>query len=472
MAAEQQTQDPTAENANASSGSGNGGKDSLTVTDNRTGKAYELPISDGTVRAMDLRQIKVDEDEFGMMAYDPAFTNTASCRSAVTYIDGAAGILEHRGYSIEQLCEKSTFLEVAYLLIFGELPTAPQLDRWVFDITHHTFVHEDLKHFFEGFRYDAHPMGMLLAGVGALSTFYPDAKQIGDPEERYMAAVRLIAKVPTLAAFSYRHNMGLPYVYPDNELNYAQNFLSMMFKKTEDRHIPKEALAKALDVLFILHADHEQNCSTSAVRGVGSSDVDPYSAVAAGVAALYGPLHGGANEAVLKMLRRIESPENIPDFLERVKQREEKLMGFGHRVYKNYDPRARIIQQHMGEVFDATEYNPLVEIARELEKHALDDEYFTERKLYPNVDFYSGIIYEALGIPTEMFTVIFAIPRTAGWVAQWMEMQEDPEKKIARPRQIYTGARELDYVGIEQREGPEKIVGPPARRPKRPRRGA
>jgi citrate synthase len=472
MATEQQTQDPNADVANASDGSASAGKDSLTVTDNRTGKSYELPISDGTVRAMDLRQIKVDEDEFGMLAYDPAFTNTASCRSAVTYIDGAAGILEHRGYSIEQLCEKSTFLEVAYLLIFGELPTAPQLDRWTFDITHHTFVHEDLKHLFEGFRYDAHPMGMLLAGVGALSTFYPDAKQIGDPEERYMAAVRLIAKVPTLAAFSYRHNMGLPYVYPDNELNYAQNFLSMMYKKTEDRHVPKDALTKALDVLFILHADHEQNCSTNAVRGVGSSDVDPYSAVAAGVAALYGPLHGGANEAVLRMLRRIESPENIPDFLARVKEREEKLMGFGHRVYKNYDPRARIIQQHMDEVFEATEYNPLVEIARELEKRALDDEYFTSRKLYPNVDFYSGIIYEAMEIPTDMFTVIFAIPRTAGWVAQWMEMQEDPEKKIARPRQIYTGARELDYTPIEQREGPEKIVGPPARRPKRPRRGA
>jgi len=446
--------------------------DSLTITDNRTGQTYEVPISDGTVRAMDLRQIKVNEDEFGMMAYDPAFTNTASCRSSVTYIDGAAGILEHRGYSIEQLCEKSTFLEVAYLLIFGELPTAPQLDRWVYDITHHTYVHEDLKHFFEGFRYDAHPMGMLLAGVGALSTFYPDAKQIGDPEERYMAAVRLIAKVPTLAAFSYRHNMGLPYVYPDNELNYAENFLSMVFKKTEDRHIPKEALTKALDVLFILHADHEQNCSTNAVRGVGSSDVDPYSAVAAGVAALYGPLHGGANEAVLRMLRRIESPENIPEFLERVKQREEKLMGFGHRVYKNYDPRARIIQQYIEPVFEATEYSPLVEIARELEKRALDDEYFTERKLYPNVDFYSGIIYEAMGIPADMFTVIFAIPRTAGWVAQWMEMQEDPEKKIARPRQIYTGARELEYVPIDHRDGPEKIVGPPARRPKRPRRGA
>ena len=446
--------------------------DSLTITDNRTRKSYEVPISDGTVRAMDLRQIKVDEGEFGMMSYDPAFTNTAACRSSITYIDGAAGILEHRGYSIEQLCEKSTFLEVAYLLIFGQLPTAPQLDRWVYDITHHTFVHEDLKHFFEGFRYDAHPMGMLLAGVGALSTFYPDAKQIDDPEQRYMAAVRLIAKVPTLAAFSYRHNMGLPYVYPENDLNFAENFLSMMFKKTEMKHVPKESLSKALDVLFILHADHEQNCSTSAVRGVGSSDVDPYSAVAAGVAALYGPLHGGANEAVLRMLRRIESPENIPDFLERVKEREEKLMGFGHRVYKNYDPRARIIQQYLEPVFEATEYNPLVEIAQELEKRALEDDYFTERKLYPNVDFYSGIIYEALGIPTDMFTVIFAIPRTAGWVAQWMEMQEDPEKKIARPRQIYTGERELEYVPLEQREGPEKIVGPPARRPKRPRRGA
>ncbi|HVD86218.1 MAG TPA: citrate synthase [Solirubrobacterales bacterium] len=466
MATEQQTQDANAGNASAT------GNESVTITDNRTGKTYELPISDGTIRAIDLRQIKVDEDEFGMMAYDPAFTNTAACRSSITYIDGAAGILEHRGYSIEQLCERSTFLEVSYLLIFGELPTPAQLDRWTFDITHHTFVHEDLKHFFEGFRYDAHPMGMLLAGVGALSTFYPDAKQIGDPEERYMAAVRLIAKVPTLAAFSYRHNMGLPYVYPDNDLNYAENFLSMMFKKTEDRHVPKEALAKALDILFILHADHEQNCSTSAVRGVGSSDVDPYSAVAAGVAALYGPLHGGANEAVLRMLRRIESPENIPDFLERVKEREEKLMGFGHRVYKNFDPRGRIIQQHMDEVFEATEYNPLVELARELEKRALDDEYFTSRKLYPNVDFYSGIIYEALEIPTDMFTVIFAIPRTAGWVAQWMEMQEDPEKKIARPRQIYTGEREREYVPIEQREGPEKITGPPARRPKRPRRGA
>jgi citrate synthase len=467
MATEQQISTTAGEDGVATSGS-----DTLTVTDNRTGRTYELPITDGTVRAMDLRQIKVDESEFGMLSYDPAFTNTASCRSAITFIDGEAGILEHRGYSIEQLCERSTFLEVAYLLIFGELPTQPQLDRWVFDITHHTYVHEDLKQLFEGFRYDAHPMGMLLAGVGALSTFYPDAKQTDDPEERYMAAVRLIAKIPTLAAFSYRHNMGFPYAYPDNDLSYSENFLSMMFKKTEAQHVPKEALSKALDVLFILHADHEQNCSTNAVRGVGSSDVDPYSAVAAGVAALYGPLHGGANEAVLRMLRGIESPENVPDFLERVKQREEKLMGFGHRVYKNYDPRARIIQQHMNEVFEATEYNPLVEIARELEKRALDDDYFTSRKLYPNVDYYSGIIYEALEIPTNMFTVIFAIPRTAGWVAQWMEMKDDPEQKIARPRQIYTGHREREYVPPAERDGPEKIVGPPAKRPKRPRRGA
>ncbi len=466
MATEQQTTNAAAEGRAAT------GSETLTVTDNRTGQTYELPVTDGTVRAMDLRQIKVSEDEFGLMSYDPAFTNTASCRSAITYIDGEAGILQHRGYPIELLSESSSFLEVAYLLIFGELPTGPQLDRWAYDITHHTFVHEDLKNFFEGFRYDAHPMGMLLAGVGALSTFYPDAKQIDDPEERYMAAVRLIAKVPTLAAFSYRHNMGLPYVYPDNDLRYAENFLSMMFKKTEVKYEPDQRLARALDVLFILHADHEQNCSTSAVRGVGSSDVDPYSAVAAGVGALYGPLHGGANEAVLRMLRRIESVDNIPGFLERVKGREEKLMGFGHRVYKNFDPRGRIIQQHMDEVFEATEYNPLVELARELEKRALDDDYFTSRKLYPNVDYYSGIIYEALEIPTDMFTVIFAIPRTAGWVAQWMELHEDPEQKIARPRQIYTGYRDRDYVAVGDREGPEKIVGPPARRPKRPRRGA
>jgi citrate synthase len=448
------------------------GKDTLTITDNRTGQAYELEVNDGSIQAMDLRQIKVSEDDFGLMAYDPAFTNTASCRSAITYIDGDAGVLEHRGIPIDQLCDRSSYLEVAYLLVFGELPTTAQLERWVYDVTHHTFVHEDIKNLFETFRYDAHPMGMLLSGVGALSTFYPDAKQIDDPEERYMAAIRLIAKIPTLAAFAYRHNLGLPYVYPDNDLSYAGNFLSMMFRKTEANYQPDPRLERALDVLFILHADHEQNCSTNAVRGVGSSQVDPYSAVAAGVAALYGPLHGGANEAVLRMLRRIESVENVADFLEGVKNREERLMGFGHRVYKNYDPRARIIEQHMDEVFEATEYNPLVEIARELEKRALDDEFFTSRKLYPNVDFYSGIIYEALQIPTEMFTVIFAIPRTSGWISQWMEMNDDSEQKIARPRQIYVGERDRDYVAIGERQGPEKIVGPPARRPKRQRRGA
>ena len=447
-------------------------KDTFTVTDNRTGESYELEITDETVRAMDLRQIKVNEDDFGTLSYDPAFLNTASCRSAITYIDGDAGILQHRGIPIEQLCEHSTFLEVAFLLVYGELPTEPQLERWVFDVTHHTFVHEDIKQFLTGFRYDAHPMGMLLAGVGALSTFYPEAKHIDDIEERYMAAIRLIAKVPTLAAFAYRHNMGLPYVYPDNDLSYSENFLSMMFKKTEAKYEPDPRLAKALDVLFILHADHEQNCSTNAVRAVGSSQVDPYSAVAAGVAALYGPLHGGANEAVLRMLRRIESVDNIPAFLEGVKDREEKLMGFGHRVYKNYDPRARIIRKHVDEVLEATEYNPLIEIATELEKRALDDEFFTERKLYPNVDFYSGLIYEALELPTEMFTVMFAIPRTAGWVAQWLEMIDDPEQKIARPRQIYTGARDADYIPIEQREGPEKITNEALRRPVRKRRGA
>ena len=455
--------------------SGNGAEPesegTLSITDSRTGENYEVEITDGTIKTMDLRQIKVKEDDFGMMGYDPAFTNTASCRSAITYIDGDAGVLQHRGIPIEQLCEKSTYLEVAYLLIFGDLPTKPQLERWVYDVTHHTFVHEDIKKMNEGFRHDAHPMGMLLASVGALSTFYPEAKQIDDEEERYMAAIRLIAKVPTLAAFAYRHSMGLPYVYPVNDLNYAENFLSMLFRM-EFEYEPDPRLAKALDVLFILHADHEQNCSTAAVRSVGSSDVDPYSAVAAGVAALYGPLHGGANEAVLSMLRRIETVENVPDFLQGVKDRKEKLMGFGHRVYKNYDPRARIIKKHVDEVLEITGENPLLEIATELEKRALDDDFFTERKLYPNVDFYSGLIYEALRIPTNMFTVIFAIPRTSGWVSQWMEMTLDPEKKIARPRQIYTGKRDEDYVPIEDRDGPEKITGPPARRPKLIRRGA
>jgi citrate synthase len=427
-------------------------RDTLSVTDNRTGQAYELEISDGTVKAMDFRQMKVSEDDFGLMTYDPAFTNTASCRSSVCFIDGDAGILEYRGYPIDQLCEKSTYLEVAYLLIYGELPTQAQLDEWVFEITHHTYVHENIKKFVEGFRYDAHPMGMLLATVGALSTFYPPAKNIDDEMERHMAAVRLIAKVPTLAAFAYRHNLGLPYVYPDNDLSYPGNFLSMMFKMTETKYEPDPRLTRALDVLWILHADHEQNCSTNAVRGVGSSQVDPYSAVAAGVAALYGPLHGGANEQVLRMLERIGSVENIPDFLDNVKNRDEKLMGFGHRVYKNYDPRARIIKEHVDQVFEVTGKNPRLDIATELEKRALDDEFFRERKLYPNVDFYSGLIYEALNLPTDMFTVMFAIPRTSGWIAQWLEMVTDDATKIARPRQIYTGGREQDYVPIGERE--------------------
>src|SRR5437763_1022962 len=407
-----------------------GGKESLTVTDNRTGKTYDVPIEDGTVRAMAFREMKVSEDDFGLMTYDPAYTNTASCRSAITFIDGEAGILEYRGYPIEQLAEQSSYLEVAYLLVHGELPTHEQLEEWTHQITIHTFVHENVKEFMEGFRYDAHPMGMLLASVGALSTFYPEASAIKDEECRYMQVIRLIAKMPTLAAFSYRHNRGMPYVYPDNDLSYPGNFLSMIYKMTELRYGPDPRLEHALDVLFILHADHEQNCSTSAVRSVGSSQVDPYSAVAAGVAALYGPLHGRANEAVLRMLRRIEKKENVPGFIEGVKEGKEKLMGFGHRVYKNYDPRAKIIQKATYEVFEVTGTNPLLDIALELEKIALEDEYFIERKLYPNVDFYSGIIYEALGMPVEMFPVLFAIGRTAGWISQWLEMIDDPEQKL------------------------------------------
>jgi citrate synthase len=426
-------------------------RETLSVTDNRTGKSYELEVKNGTIRAMDLRGIKTDDDDFGLMSFDPAFTNTASCESEITYIDGEAGILEYRGYPIADLCEKATYLEVAYLLVKGELPTRDQLDAWVHEITHHTYVHENVKKFVEGFRHDAHPMGMLVGSVGALSTFYPAAKHIDDEEERHMAAIRLIAKMPTLAAFSYRHQLGLPYVYPDNDLSYPGNFLSMMYKMTEVRYEPDPRLERALDVLWILHADHEQNCSTNAVRGVGSSQVDPYSAVAAGVAALYGPLHGGANEAALKMLDRIGSVENIPDFLKGVKNREEKLMGFGHRVYKNYDPRARIIKKNVEEVLEVTGTNPKLDIAIELEKQALDDEYFHERKLYPNVDFYSGLIYEALGLPYEMFTVMFAIPRTSGWVSQWLEMVEDKDTKIARPRQVYTGAREREFVPMDRR---------------------
>jgi citrate synthase len=425
--------------------------ETLTITDNRTGKTYEVPIEDGTVRATALRDIKVGEDDFGVMSYDPAFMNTASCRSAITYLDGEAGVLEYRGYPIEQLAEHSTYLEVAYLLIHGELPNKQQLEEWTHQITIHTFVHENVKSFMQGFRYDAHPMGMLLASVGALSTFYPDANQIHDAEKRYLQIIRLIAKMPTLAAFAYRHNMGQPYVYPDNELNYPGNFLGMLFKMTELKYEPDPRLERALDILFILHADHEQNCSTNAVRAVGSSQVDPYSAVAAGVAALYGPLHGGANEQVLRMLRRIETKENIPDFIAGVKEGKERLMGFGHRVYKNYDPRARIIKKAADDVFEVTGMNPLLDIAVELEKIALEDEYFVKRKLYPNVDFYSGLIYEALQMPVGMFTVLFAIPRTSGWIAQWLEMIQDKEQKIARPRQIYTGERERDYVAIDQR---------------------
>jgi citrate synthase len=425
--------------------------DTLTITDNRTGQTYEVPIEDGTIRAMALREIKVDDEDFGLMAYDPAFTNTASCRSAITYIDGDRGILEYRGYPIEQLAERSTYLEVAYLLVHGELPTQAQLDEWTHEITIHTFVHENIKNFMQGFRYDAHPMGMLLASVGALSTFYPDAAKIRDPEIRYMQLIRLIAKMPTLAAFAFRHNMGQPYVYPDNDLRYPGNFLSMLYKMTELKYQPDPRLERALDILFILHADHEQNCSANAVRAVGSSQVDPYSAVAAGVAALYGPLHGGANEQVLRMLRRIETKDNIPDFITGVKDGKEKLMGFGHRVYKNYDPRAKIIKSAADDVFEVTGTNPLLDIALELERIALEDDYFISRKLYPNVDFYSGLIYEALGMPVDMFPVLFAIPRTSGWIAQWLEMIDDSEQKIARPRQIYTGERERDYLPMSQR---------------------
>jgi citrate synthase len=427
-------------------------RETVTVTDNRTGRSYELPITDGTVRGLDLRQVKVSDGDFGLMVYDPGYANIAACRSAVTYLDGDAGILEYRGYPIEELAERSTYLEVAYLLIHGELPTKAQLEEWTEEITVHTFVHENVKSFMQGFRHDAHPMGMLLGSVGALSTFYPDANRIDDPEVRDIQTVRLIAKMPTLAAFAYRHTRGQPYVYPDNDLAYAGNFLSMMYKMTELKYKPDPRLQRALDVLFILHADHEQNCSTSAVRGVGSSRVDPYSAVAGGIAALYGPLHGGANEAVLRMLHRIERTENIPDFLTGVEEGKERLMGFGHRVYKNYDPRARIIKSAAEDVFAVTgRRNPLLDVALELERIALEDEYFISHKLYPNVDFYSGLIYEALGLPVEMFPVMFAIGRTSGWVANWLEQVQDPEQRIARPRQIYTGSPERHYVPVEER---------------------
>ena len=429
-------------------------KDTLTITDNRTGKQYEIPILDGggtVVKAGDFRQIKEREDEFGMMTYDPAFMNTASCRSAISFIDGDLGILRYRGYPIEQLAEKSTFLETAYLLLNGELPSASELDSWVYHVTHHTIIHENIKKFIDGFHHDAHPMGMFVSTVAALSTFYPESKKIFDEQSRSNQIFRLIAKTPTLAAFAHRHSVGMPYAYPDNDLSYTGNFLNMMFKKTEVKYTPHPVLERALDVLFILHADHEQNCSTSAMRSVGSAHADPYCCMAAAAAALYGPLHGGANEEVLRMLREIGSIDAIPAFIQRVKKGEVRLMGFGHRIYKNYDPRAKIIKQTADQVFDVTGKNPLIDIALELERIALQDEYFVTRKLYPNVDFYSGIIYEAMKLPLDMFPVLFAIGRTPGWLAQWQEMLLDKEQKIARPRQVYIGPEQRDYTPIEKR---------------------
>jgi citrate synthase len=426
-------------------------KETLTVTDNRTGRTYDLPISDGTIRAMDLRQIKVEDDDFGLMSYDPAYKNTASTRSSITFIDGDKGILRYRGYPIEQLAENCTFLEVAYLILFGELPTREQLQRWEEEITHHTLLHENMKGLYEDFRYDAHPMGMLISGVAALSTFYPEAKDVADEENRLLQIKRLIAKMPTLAAYAYRFSMGFPINYPDNDLTYAGNFLNMMFKMVEPQYKPNPALQRALDVLFILHADHEQNAGTTAMRTVGSTLADPYCSVAAAAAALYGPRHGGANEAVVRMLTEIGHVDNVESYVERVKNGEFRLMGFGHRVYKNYDPRARIVKQVADDVFAVTGRNPLLDIALELERIALQDDYFVSRRLYPNVDFYSGIIYQAMGLPTSMFPVMFAIPRTVGWLAQWQELLEDPEQAIARPRQIYTGADKRDYVPIDER---------------------
>jgi citrate synthase len=434
------------------------GKDTLTVIDNRTNKSYEIPLMYGlyptessAIRATDLRQIKVSEDDFGVMTYDPAFMNTASCQSKITFIDGEKGILRYRGYPIEELAEKSTYLETAYLILYGELPTKTELEKWTHNITFHTFIHENIKKFIDGFHYDAHPMGMLVSTVAALSTFYPDAKKIFDPESVKKQTHRLVGKMPTLAAFAYRHSRGMPYAYPDNDLSYTGNFLNMLFKMTELKYSPNPILERALDILFVLHADHEQNCGTNAMRGVGSSQVDPYSAVAAAAAALYGPLHGGANEQVLRMLTEIGSKDKVPNFIKKVKAGEGLLMGFGHRVYKNYDPRAKIIKRIADQVFEVTGRNPLLDIALELERIALEDEYFIKRKLYPNVDFYSGLIYQAMGFPVEMFPVLFAIPRTSGWIAQWNEMLADPEQKIARPRQVYQGPAQRSFLPIEQR---------------------
>jgi citrate synthase len=420
--------------------------DTLTITDNRTGRQYELSIVDGAIRATDLRQIKAADGDTGLVTYDPAFMNTAACRSRITYIDGDNGVLEYRGYPIEQLAQHSTYLETAYLIIFGELPTDMQLKEWTRQITLHTMLHENIKKLMEGFQYDAHPMGVFLSTVGAFSTFYPDAKNIFDEQSRKKQVHRLIAKVPTIAAYAYRHSIGRPYNYPDNDLSFTGNFLNMLFRMTELKYQVNPVLERALEVLFILHADHEQNCSTSAMRGIGSSHVDPYSAMAGAAAALYGPLHGGANEAVLRMLNEIGSVQQIPGFIKRVKGGEGRLMGFGHRVYKSYDPRAKIIKQTADQVFEVTGRNPLLDIALELERIALQDDYFVTRRLYPNVDFYSGLIYQAMGFPVTMFPVLFAIPRTAGWIAQWEEMILDPEQKIARPRQLYIGAQRRDYV--------------------------
>ncbi len=426
-------------------------RDTLTIIDNRTGEKYQVRISQGTIRALDLRQIKVDGHDFGLMSYDPAFTNTASCSSRITFIDGDRGILRYRGYPIEELAEKSTYLETAYLVLYGELPTRQQLEDWTYQVTHHTFIHESIKKLLDAFRYDAHPMGMLISIIAALSTFYPEAKDIFNADSRRKQTWRLIGKMPTVAAFSYRHSLGMPYVYPDNELSYTGNFLNMLFKTTELKYRPNATLERALDVLFILHADHEQNCSANAMRNVGSSHVDPYSATAAASAALYGPLHGGANEEVLRMLMDIGSLSRVPEYIKRVKAGEKKLMGFGHRVYKNYDPRAKIIKHISNEVFEAVGRNPLLEIALECERIALQDDYFVSRKLYPNVDFYTGLIYQSMGFPVTMFPVLFAIARTAGWVAQWEEMLGDPEQKIARPRQVYRGHDLRSYIPIQQR---------------------
>jgi len=426
-------------------------QDSVTITDNRTGQSYTLPVENGTIRAMDLRKIKTGPEDFGLMTYDPAFMNTASCRSAITYIDGDVGILRYRGYPIEVLAEHCTYLEVAYMLLFGELPTAGELKNWVHDITHHTMLHETTKKFMEGFRDNAHPMAMLVSSVAALSSVYPESKNIHDPAIRLLQIKRLVGKMPSIAAMSYRHIYGFPYIYPDNDLNYTENFMNMLWKMVEPKYLANPVLARALDILFILHADHEQNCSTNAMRAVGSSHSDPYLATAAAAAALSGPLHGGANEEVLRMLDEIGSKENVPAYIKKIKEGKGRLMGFGHRVYKNYDPRAKIIKWTADRVFEVTGRNNKLEIALELERIALEDDYFVTRKLYPNVDFYSGIIYQAMGFKPEMFTVLFAIPRTIGWLSQWQEMLTDPEQKIARPRQVWIGHNTREFVPMEKR---------------------